>query len=66
VLELDPLYCDTIIRRWQNLTGKFVELAETGEHFDDLEERRHSDPAAAGTASNEDDNSDPDKELAHE
>ena len=66
VLELDPLYCDTIIRRWQNLTGKIVELAETGEHFDDLEERRHSNPAAVGTASNEDDNSDPDKELAHE
>ena len=55
-----------IFRRWQNLTGKIVELAKTGEHFDDLEERRLSDPTAVGTASNEDDNLDLDKELAHE
>ena len=24
--ELDPKYCDVIINRWQNLTGKKAEL----------------------------------------
>jgi len=34
-MELDPLYVDTIIRRWQALTGKQAIHAETGELFDD-------------------------------
>ena len=33
-LELDPLYCDVIIRRWQSYTGGSVRLATTGEAFD--------------------------------
>ena len=40
VLELDPLYCDTIIRRWQKLTGKYAEHADTGLKFEDMEEQR--------------------------
>lgn len=29
LIELDPLYCDTIIRRWQDLTGEDAVHAET-------------------------------------
>ena len=34
--EIDPLYVDTIIRRWQKLTGNVARHAETGRAFDDL------------------------------
>lgn len=34
-MELDPLYVDTIIRRWQNLTGEQAVLTQTGKLFDD-------------------------------
>jgi DNA modification methylase len=33
-LELDPVYCDVIIRRWQAYTGCAAQLATTGETFD--------------------------------
>jgi DNA modification methylase len=33
-LELDPLYVDGIIRRWEKLTGRQAVLAATGEQFD--------------------------------
>ena len=35
-LELDPLYVDTIVRRWQKLTGGSARHAGTGRNFDDL------------------------------
>jgi hypothetical protein len=35
-LELDPLYVDTIVRRWQKLTGGGARHAGTGRNFDDL------------------------------
>ena len=34
--EIDPAYVDTIIRRWQKLTGGIATHAETGRTFDDL------------------------------
>ena len=34
-LDLDPLYVDMTIRRWQALTGKSAVCAATGETFDD-------------------------------
>ena len=34
--ELDPRYVDTIVRRWQKLTGNTARHAETGRAFDDL------------------------------
>lgn len=40
LIEYDPLYCDTIIRRWQAYTGKHAKLASTGERFEDLADRR--------------------------
>ena len=34
-LELDPLYVDVIVRRWQNYTGQSARNARTGIAFDD-------------------------------
>ena len=35
LMEYDPLYCDTIISRWQHYTGKQATLVETGETFEE-------------------------------
>jgi hypothetical protein len=35
-MEIDPIYVDTIIRRWQAFTGDKAIHAITGKHFDDL------------------------------
>jgi DNA modification methylase len=35
-LELDPLFTDTIVRRWQKLTGGSAHHAASGRSFDDL------------------------------
>jgi DNA modification methylase len=35
-IELDPVYVDTIIRRWQGLTGGTADHAASGRGFDDL------------------------------
>lgn len=43
LLELDPIYCDTIVRRWQRFTGKTAVHAETGRGFEDEEDRRLTD-----------------------
>lgn len=37
LIEIDPLYCDVIIRRWQALTGQEAALATTGETFNGIE-----------------------------
>ncbi len=39
LIEYGPAYCDIIVRRWQNATGKRATLLETGETFEDVEER---------------------------
>lgn len=36
LIELDPLYCDVIIRRWQKRTGQQAIHIATGMSFDDL------------------------------
>jgi DNA modification methylase len=36
-LELDPLYLDTIVRRWQAFTGERANHAFTGRSFNELE-----------------------------
>ena len=40
LIEYDPLYCDTIVRRWEKLTGKRATLAVTQETFEDLADSR--------------------------
>ena len=35
-MEIDPLYADTIVRRWQAFTGDHAVHAVTGKRFDDL------------------------------
>ena len=32
-MELDPKYCDVIIKRWQDFTGKIATLEATGEEY---------------------------------
>jgi DNA modification methylase len=39
LIEFDPLYCDTIIRRWEKFTGKRARLGD-GECFEDVAEYR--------------------------
>jgi hypothetical protein len=40
LIEIDPLYCDAIVRRWQAFTGQAARLAETNETFDEVQMRR--------------------------
>ncbi len=35
-IEIDPHYCDTILRRWQDFTGKQAVLSSTGSTFDEV------------------------------
>jgi DNA modification methylase len=35
-IELDPLYVDAAIRRWERLTGESAVHTATGNHFDDI------------------------------
>jgi DNA modification methylase len=43
VVEIDPLYVDLIVRRWQLKTGKQAVHAQSGKTFDDLAVERNSD-----------------------
>ena len=47
LVELDPGYCDVIVRRWQEFTGKAATLNADGRNFDDAAtvERRSDVPA---------------------
>jgi hypothetical protein len=45
-IELDPLYVDVIIRRYETATGNDAVLVETGETFWRLTDRRRREPAA--------------------
>lgn len=42
-VELDPLFVDVIIRRFQNATGQKAILVKTGATFDELAEKRVSE-----------------------
>ena len=39
-MELDPLYVDTIVQRWEKATGKSATLESTGETFAEATDRR--------------------------
>lgn len=38
LMELDPRYCDVIVKRWQEFTGKQAIHAETGEPFAEVKD----------------------------
>jgi DNA modification methylase len=40
LMELDPLYADVIVRRWQEYTGKAATLDATGERFESVARER--------------------------
>jgi len=40
LIEYDPLYCDTIIRRWERYTGKRAVLDGTGASFEEVANQR--------------------------
>lgn len=47
LIEIDPAYCDVIIRRWQRLTGRQAVHVENGKDFETVEAeraRRESNP----------------------
>jgi DNA modification methylase len=37
-MELSEKYCDVIINRWQNFTGKKATLESNGQTYDELKE----------------------------
>jgi DNA methylase len=40
LIECDPAYCDTIITRWERLTGKHAVHAESPMRFEEIAEER--------------------------
>jgi DNA modification methylase len=36
LMELDPKYCDVIVKRWQSFTGKKAVLEQTGQTYEEL------------------------------
>jgi DNA modification methylase len=47
LIEIDPLYCDLIVRRWQTFSGKVARLADTNETFDEVSARRTEEASIA-------------------
>lgn len=47
LIELDPLYCDVILRRWQAFTGKQAIHVRSSRRFEDMEMARPEEPVAA-------------------
>ncbi|MDO8913997.1 MAG: site-specific DNA-methyltransferase [Phenylobacterium sp.] len=49
LIELDPIYCDVIIRRWQKLSGKSAALEGDGRTFEAIAESRNDTWTNAST-----------------
>ncbi len=48
LVELDPLYCDVIVQRWQNATGRKATLEGDGRTWDEVRaERETANPVTA-------------------
>ena len=50
LVEYDPLYCDTIVRRWQAYSGKRAFLQHDGDAFEAVEAQRLVPPAKGSAA----------------
>jgi hypothetical protein len=46
VIEIDPLYVDVAVRRWQELTGRAALLASSGETFEQVTSARRTEGAS--------------------
>ena len=42
LMELDPRYCDVIVKRWQDWTGQEATLEATGQTFAELSDEREA------------------------
>ena len=42
MMELNPKYCDVIVKRWQDFTGQSATLESTGQTFAELEAERNA------------------------
>lgn len=38
LMELDPRYCDVIVKRWEAFTGNTAVCVPSETHFDDVED----------------------------
>jgi DNA modification methylase len=47
LIEMDPFYCDVIVKRWEAFTGKRATLATTGQAFEHVAEERLGDNLSA-------------------
>ena len=47
-IELNPLYVDLVVRRWQNFTGKIATLEESAQSFAEVERSRIEKDAGSG------------------
>ena len=45
IIELDPKYCDVIVKRWCEFTGKDATLEANGKSFSVLEKRLEANAA---------------------
>jgi DNA modification methylase len=50
LIEYDPAYCDTILRRFERVTGKQATLLATSEKFEDVEQHRGIIALSKGSA----------------
>jgi DNA modification methylase len=46
LMELDQKYCDVIVKRWQDFTGKTATLEENGQSFNELSDIKNARQAA--------------------
>jgi DNA modification methylase len=51
LMEIDPPYCDVIVQRWEQYTGKPATLDGDGRTFEEVREERHETRNAAGEES---------------
>jgi DNA modification methylase len=46
-IEIDPVYVDVAIRRWQNYTGEAAVYAQTGKRFNEVAAQKEEQYARA-------------------